>query len=336
MKYTYILFLAMTIGIFGLSSCNNEWEDEQYEQLVSFKAPPNTEGVSWTYVRYKPDGKVTFNLPVLISGSTPNTEDRTVRVGLDLDTLYILNREQFGEEQELYYKVLESKYYSIPETVTIPAGQSQVNIPIEFSLADIDESDKWVLPLQILDNPSGNYRVNPHKHYRRAMLRIAPFNDYSGGYDGALFEIILEGNTEGTALNVETHRAYVVDDETVFFYAGTRNVDYPDRKNYKVFVRFTDEAIDSQKKKLEIWSDNADNNKFEASSEQPYYTMEEDYSDITKPYLKRIYITLSLGYKFEDYTSVPGLRLKYETRGMLSMQRDLNTLIPDEDQQIQW
>src|SRR5690606_34203933 len=152
----------------------------------------------------------------------------------------------------------------------------------------------------------------------------------------ALFEIILEGNTEGTALNVETHRAYVVDDETVFFYAGTRNVDYPDRKNYKVFVRFTDEAIDSQKKKLEIWSDNADNNKFEASSEQPYYTMEEDYSDITKPYLKRIYITLSLGYKFEDYTSVPGLRLKYETRGMLSMQRDLNTLIPDEDQQIQW
>src|SRR5690606_16242901 len=119
----YILFLAMTVTICGLSSCNNEWEDEQYEQLVSFKAPPNTEGVSWTYVRYKPDGKVTFNLPLVVSGSTANVEDRKVRIGLDLDTLSIMNKEQFGHRQELFYKVLENKYYTMPETITIPAGQ---------------------------------------------------------------------------------------------------------------------------------------------------------------------------------------------------------------------
>lgn len=334
MKKIYILFLVMATTIFGLSSCNNEWEDEQYEQLVSFKAPPNTEGVSWTYIRYKPDGKVTFNLPVVVSGSTPNTENRTVRVGLDLDTLAILNREQFGERQELYYGVLESKYYNMPETVTIPAGESQAVIPIEFSLADIDESDKWVLPLQILDDPAGNYHVNPHKHYKRAMLRIAPFNDYSGEYSSTQFKIYLEGNRD-RELTMNTQRAYVVDEETVFFYAGTRDADYLDRKTYKVFVRFTDEQIDIQKKKLEIWSDNAENNKFEVDDEQAYYTVDESWDQV-KPYEKRIYINLSFGYKFEDYTSAPGLRLRYQAVGTMAMERKLNTLIPDEDQQIEW
>lgn len=334
MKKIYILFLVMATTIFGLSSCNNEWEDEQYEQLVSFKAPPNTEGVSWTYIRYKPDGKVTFNLPVVVSGSTPNTENRTVRVGLDLDTLALLNQEQFGERQELYYGVLESKYYSMPETVTIPAGESQAVIPIEFSLADIDESDKWVLPLQILDDPAGNYKVNPHKHYKRAMLRIAPFNDYSGEYSSTQFKIYLEGNMD-RELTMNTQRAYVVDEETVFFYAGTRDADYLDRKNYKVFVRFTDEQIDIQKKKLEIWSDNEVNNKFELDTDQAYYTVDESWDQV-KPYEKRIYINLSFGYKFEDYTSAPGLRLRYQTVGTMSMERKLNTLIPDEDQQIEW
>ena len=36
------------------ASCNNEWEDEQFKQLASFKAEINNEGVTSTYVRYKP------------------------------------------------------------------------------------------------------------------------------------------------------------------------------------------------------------------------------------------------------------------------------------------
>lgn len=331
----YMLLLGMTAIVGGIS-CNNEWEEEQYEHLVSFKAVPDREmeGVSWTYVRYKSDGNVTFELPVIVSGSTPNAQDRTVRIGLDPDTLATLNNEQFGHREELYFKQLESKFYSMPETITIPAGESMVTIPIAFSLSDIDESDKWVLPLQILDDPSGNYQVNPHKHYKKALLRITPFNDYSGVYSGNLYKIFLEGN-KNEPLTINEHRAYVVDDETIFFYAGERDADFLDRKNYKVFVRFTDEDIDIQKKKLEIWSDNAENNNFKAGEQVPYYTVEEEWDD-TKPYLKHVYITLSFAYEFDDYTSVPGIRLKYETEGTMAMQRDLNTLIPDEDQQIQW
>lgn len=52
--------------------------------------------------------------------------------------------------------------------------------------------------------------------------------------------------------------------------------------------------------------------------------------------MKHIYIILHIRYTYEDYTTAPGVRLKYTVSGSLSMQRDLNTLIPDEDQQIQW
>ena len=91
--------------------------------------------------------------------------------------------------------------------------------------------------------------------------------------------------------------------------------------------------IDIQKKKLEIYTDNPEINLNVQG--QPYYTVEEEM-DATKVYMKHIYITLGLSYTFEDYTTISGTPLKYTVTGILSMQRDLNTLIPDEDQQIQW
>ncbi|MFD1771676.1 DUF4973 domain-containing protein [Sphingobacterium suaedae] len=332
MKNIYVVILMLTV--WSLCSCNNEWEDEQYRQLVSFKAEPNAQGVTAAYVRYKPEGKVRFNLPVVVSGSTPNVQDRTVRIGLDPDTLAYLNREQYGHRQELYFRQLEDKYYSMPQTINIPAGTSTVNVPIEFTLGDLDEADKWVLPLQILEDPAGDYQVNPHKHFRRAMLRVTPFNDYSGTYGGTLYKIFLDGDTQ-QPLTLNTHRTFVVDDQTIFLYAGIRDIDYIDRKNYKVFIKFTDEMIDIQKRKLEIWSDNVDNNKFKKGEAQSYYIIDEEW-DPQLPYMKHIYITLYLSYEFEDYTTVPGQRLRYTVDGTLSMQRDINTLIPDEDQQIQW
>ena len=77
------------------TSCNNEWEDEQFKQLASFKAEINNEGVTSTYVRYKPGGVVTYQLPVLLSGSTMNAQERTIHVALDKDTLDVLNQERF-------------------------------------------------------------------------------------------------------------------------------------------------------------------------------------------------------------------------------------------------
>lgn len=76
-------------------------------------------------------------------------------------------------------------------------------------------------------------------------------------------------------------------------------------------------------------------NGFFRLDENPYYTVEED-TDGKRPFIKYIYITVHLSYQFEDYTTVPGLRQKFKVDGLMALQRDLNTLIPDEDQQIQW
>ena len=332
MKNIYYLFLAMISAVCCIS-CNDEWKDEQYEQTASFKAVPNPLGVTSIYVRYKSEGKVTYKLPVLISGSTMSSRNQTIHVGLDPDTLDIVNQEAYGHRKELYFKQLENRFYDMPETVEVPAGECAVTFPIEFSLADLDQSDKWVLPLQILDDPSYGYQANTNKYYRRAMLQVNPFNDYSGSYSGTLYKVFLDPDRENP-LTMPTVKTYVVNENTVFFYAGTRDIDYLDRKEYKVFVEFTDEKIDVQKKKLRIYTDNYEKNKLEVQG-TPYYIVEEEM-DATKVYMKHIYVTLFLDYTFEDYTTIPGTPIKYTVNGSLAMQRNLNTLIPDEDQQIQW
>lgn len=331
MKKLYYLFLGIVAAI-GCISCNDEWEDEQYAQLVSFKANVNDQGVTTTYVRYKPGGVVRYNLPLIVSGSTVSSKKLNVKLALDTDTLETLNEEVYGHREELYYKALDKEYYSMPETVEIPAGECVTTVPIDFKLnADLDQGDKWVLPLQIVDDPSLGYQANPRKHYRRAMLRLLPFNDYSGTYDAAQYKVYIAPDTSAP-FTVSTTRGFVVDENTIFFYAGTRDIDHLDRKLYKIFVEF---PADPEDKKLSLRTDN-DNIKLTIPSDfQPYYSKIVE-RDQLKPYLEKTYITLYLKYSFVDYTTIPGQEIKYNVDGSLMLLRSLNTLIPDEDQQIQW
>ena len=355
MKKIYYLLLAATATI-GLASCNNEWEDEQFEQMVSFKAIPDDSGVTPLYVRYNAEGSKLYELPVLLSGSTMSTANRTVHIAVDPDTLKQLNIERYGTDDRnngIKYQQLDAQYYSFPETVDIPAGEYSTVLPITFTLGGnnnqnpLDMSDKWILPLTIQDDPSYNYVSNPRKYYRKALMHITPFNDYSGIYGGTQLFIISDINGDGVVddkdestgkFTENEHKAYVVDDNTVFFYAGRIDGEDLNRKNYKVNVRFLDEGFegteDAKRKKLEIWCDNPDAN-FKLLDENPYYTVEED-TDGKRPFIKYIYITVHLSYQFEDYTTVPGLRQKFKVDGLMALQRELNTLIPDEDQQIQW
>ena len=320
------------IAVVLCTSCNDEWEKEQYVHWVSFKAPLNEQGVTSVYVRYKSEGKATYQLPLIVSGSLVNEKDLTVHVGLDTDTLKVLNPERFGSRTELFYKVLDSKFYNFSETVTIPAGQSTALLPIDFSLNNLDMVDKWMLPVTILHDSSYDYDANLRRHYRKALLRIYPFNDYSGEYSATQYKVYFKGN-ENEAIVPESHTAYVVDDKTVFFYAGLVDEERLDRKHYKIFFEFTDEMIDLETNKLNIYTDN---DQIELNVKgQPSYSVEEKMDDVL-PYLKHIYVTLSLEYEYKDYTSVPGYTIDYIVKGTLIMERKINTQIPDEDQAIEW
>ena len=80
-KIYYLLF-AVLMALF-CTACNEEWTDEQYEHYVSFKAPMDyARGVTDIYVKYKLNGAVTYQLPVIMSGSTlPGHDTDSDRLG---------------------------------------------------------------------------------------------------------------------------------------------------------------------------------------------------------------------------------------------------------------
>lgn len=104
MKKRHIYIATLFIALLSFSACNDEWKDELYVHMVSLKAPINDGEVSSIYVRYKPNGEVIYNLPVLVSGSTPLDKDLDVRIAVDPDTLNAMNEANFHElRKDLWY-----------------------------------------------------------------------------------------------------------------------------------------------------------------------------------------------------------------------------------------
>ena len=327
--YVYLIILVATALC---SSCNNEWEDEQYESYISFKAPVNADtGVTDVYVRYKEDGKVTYRLPVIVSGSNTNQKDMDVHVTVDLDTLETLNRERFSTREELWYEALEKNKFEFPEVVHVPAGSNVALLGIDFKLNDLNMVNKWVLPLTIVDNSSYNYQSHPRKNYAKALLKIIPFNDYSGSYSTTTMEVYIknqDGSFDKKPLTTNTRTAYVVDNNTIFFYAGLMGEELDQRETYKICMRFDEEnmTVDiTAPHKEEIYFKN---------NVIPTYSIAE-IMDTTRPYLMHRYVSFTIDYDFADVTSAPE-PIYYKVQGTMMLERNFNTQIPDEDQQIEW
>lgn len=324
--------LHIAIFLFSLSvicgSCNDEWKDEQFKHLVSFKAPLTNEGISNIYVRYKSDEKTVFQQPLVVSGSTTIEKGMTVHIAVDADTLDVLNYERFQNREDFYYRELKSSYFSVPPTVAIQPGESTALLAIDFTLKDIDMTEKWVLPLTIVDDPSYDYQANPRKHYRKALLRVNPFNDYSGTYSGTALKTSMEGYEDETPIVKSEIRSYVVDENTIFFYAGNIDEERQDRRLYKVYATFNETGG------VTLSADNPDM-KFVVNKDASFTITEQ--MDAVRPYLLHRYITINnIDYQFTDYTMVPNVDINYKVSGSLILERQLNTQIPDEDQSIEW
>jgi len=327
MKKLYIPLLLGAL-LFVCGACNDEWKAEQFTNYVSFKAPLENEGITNIYVRYRADQKTTFLQPLLVSGSVKNEQDMTVHVAVDPDTLNTLNFERFQSRADYYYKELSSQYYTVPATVNIKGGENVALMPIDFTLKDIDMVEKWVLPLTIVDDATYDYKANPRKNYRKALLRINPFNDYSGTYSGTALKTAMEGYENETPIVKEDIRSYVVDENTIFFYAGNIDEERQDRRNYKIYATFSETGA------VTFSADNP-NIKFTVNKDASYTVNEQ--MDAVRPYLMHRYITINnIDYQFTDYTMVPGVEINYIVTGSLILERQLNTQIPDEDQQIEW
>ena len=99
MRKLYILGMILAMCA-TFSACNDEWKEELYTQMISFKAPLGDNSLNEIYVRYQPDGSGIYRLPVIVSGSQKNSRDIQVKISVDEDTLHILNKERFPVNRE--------------------------------------------------------------------------------------------------------------------------------------------------------------------------------------------------------------------------------------------
>ena len=336
MKKVYIL--GIILGACTLfSSCNDEWTDELFSQMISFKAPIGSNGVSDIYMRYQPDGSGSYQLPVIVSGSQTNGRDFNVKIGVDNDTLEILNTEKYLSRKDLWYRQLPDKFYSFPtgNICSIPAGSDVQTYDIDFHLEGLDLNEKWVLPLTIEEDPS--YMQNVRKGIYKALLNVHLFNDYSGTYSATGMNVYL-GESNNDPATTSTRTAFVVDDKSIFFYAGTWWEEEENRSKYKVIVEFGEGVKDDAGAVTGLITLKPGDVANEAQI-APYgecrYRREFKKHD-TKPYLELETTTMYLNYYFTDFTSDADNPILYRVTGNMSMQRQVNTLIPDKDQAILW
>lgn len=57
-----------------------------------------------------------------------------------------------------------------------------------------------------------------------------------------------------------------------------------------------------------------------------------------KDFTKYFFLLLNIRYwyKYNDITAIPNMPIRYRAEGAMTMERRKNTLVPDEDQAIQW
>lgn len=341
---------AGAIALMGtmLTSCNDDWTEEQYEQYISFKAPLDTEGnsvgVTTVYVpftrvdengnpKYGEAGLSHYDLPVLVSGSTENERDRVAHIAHS-DTLDVLNIERFGVYRPELWYVDMSKYAKYPETVFIPKGEEMSLLRINLDFRGIDLSDRYVLPLTIVDNEADGCIRNPRKNYASAMLRILPYTDFTGMFQAAnvKFQVVTGGMTDDEPGALATVQTYAVDQNTIFFYAGSFDETSQLRKNFKVFATFTPTSHDGMRGTVNFRCENPLMNF--AQNQEASYVILETPDEVQSYIVRRTLIINDIDYTFDDYLTAPGTTITYNITGNMTMERKLNTQMPEEDQII--
>lgn len=318
-----IIYSILLLSIPLFYACNDEWKDEQYHKYVSF----TKSGYVNTYLNYNAEGGlVKYRIPVEVSGSTDNNSDVEVSIAVDPDTLQAMNKARYYTREDLFFRLIDPKHYTFKTMkTTIPAGQNIGYLDVEFKIDDLDLVEKYVLPLKITE--TSKYMPSPKKWYRYALMRIVPFNDYSGTYSATGGKITESGSTTPTTMNTREMR--VVNQNTVFFYAGLTEEEARDRALYKIRAVFNPSATPN-KGAVTLTADNP-NIGFTFEADKCYYTIETKM-DALQPYLQIKTTTLFLKYTYKDISN-PNYTVTYKFDGSYVLERRRNTQIPEQDQQ---
>jgi hypothetical protein len=313
-----IYSLIVILGI-ALLACDDEWDGEQYQKFVAFVRSGYTETYLNTNVK---EGVIHYKIPIHISGSTTNDLKVNVQVAIDSDTLVAHNRTMFYNRNDLFFRQLDETHYSFPNgtMVTIPAGKDVGYLDIDFRVNDLDLVEKYILPLTI--SSTSEYEPSPRRHYKKSLMRIIPFNHFSGTYSAGAGTITAEG--DATPTSMATREMRFVSDSAVFFYAGLCEEDARDRATYKVRAQFNSDNT------LTFTADSS-KIQFAAVPGKCTWSVKEEM-DALQPFLMIRTVTMELQYSYLDVSN-PHYTVRYTLRGSYTLERRRNTQIPEEDQQ---
>ncbi|MDF2191876.1 DUF4973 domain-containing protein [Paraflavitalea sp. CAU 1676] len=317
MKKIHLYILSSLL--LGLS-CKKEWTQELYVQEVSMVKS----GVVTVYAKYqRAGGGVTVKVPVVVSGSNDNRNNIDVTIEIDKDTLQNLNFDRFRLRQDLYFQQLDAANYTFRSmTTTIPSGSLQGYYDLDLKLEGLDLINKYILPVKIASTSNNN--VSKRKWFSKSLMQIIPFNDYSGRYSnaGLIWNRDVPQNNQ-TALSTPYRNAWVVNENTVFFFAGNIDEEAFDRKKYKIVAALNADSTVTL---------TAPDDVIRFSQQKGTYTISKRKDEV-QPYLEKTYITMNLEYWYSDITN-PAFPINYRFVGPLTLEKVRNTQIPDEDQQV--
>jgi Domain of unknown function (DUF1735) len=189
--------LRICVALMGITmvSC---LEDEKYaldpsgtENVIEFldnSIPSNPAGAIYPVWTATTEISAAFVFEQTISYSGPNGNDRDIELTLAVDpqaladyntqmTVGLNGKPKLGGGT---YELMPANYFEFDDlTVTIPKGQTKVNISITAKPDQFDLTKNWALPIRIVSSSSGILSSN----FSTAILAVVVKNKYDGIYD---------------------------------------------------------------------------------------------------------------------------------------------------------
>jgi hypothetical protein len=210
-----IKWIVPALCVVGLSSCLKNKNDQP-----DFSA--TTPVVELPVNSPTGDGSVNSLSTSLILADTPShylfyvnyaaskTKSTDIKVTLSIDPSLITNYNNAhpDEDSTKLIKMIPADAFTMPLTVTIPAGQRRAQVPIELLSSKLDPSFTFGLPVTITD-ASGEVLS---KNFSSLVVKVGVRNKYDGrySYKGYIFregDPVLTGNFKGLNSDLETNGA---------------------------------------------------------------------------------------------------------------------------------
>lgn len=174
MKNIKLIFTGLMALI--LASCSNKVDfGEQYKKIIYIV---NSKEMIY-YAPHQPVEASPGSISIYCSGSTPPSEDITVRCKLDEEALATYNRNEFGDNTDRYFLSLPADRVTYENTdVVIKKGEEYGCMNFLINTADLDPARVYVIPVSI-ENASG-YEIDEEQKTILYVIRVQ--NAFAGDY----------------------------------------------------------------------------------------------------------------------------------------------------------